>query len=126
MTSEELYERLLSFARRNQKLVKALPKNAYNFEYGGQLIRAAASPGANYIEAIEASSRKDFTHRLKICRKETKESVYWLTLIEEANEELAEIQHEIESLIAEARELIRIFTSSILTSEKNQQIKIAK
>lgn len=122
MTSEELYNRLLFFAKRSQKLIKALSKNNYNYEYGSQLIRSSASPGANYIEAIEASSRKDFTHRLKICRKEAKESIHWFVLISSANEEDLEIQREIKILITEAREFIRIFTSSILTSERNGKV----
>lgn len=126
MTSEELYNRLVYFAQRNQRLVKSLTKTAFNFEYGGQLIRSSASPGANYIEAIEASSRKDFIYRLKICRKETRETVYWLVLIEGANENSAKIQQEIKELIIEGNELIRIFTSSILTSERNQKMKIFK
>lgn len=123
MTPELLYERLLNFAKRCQMLVKKLPKTIYNIEYGSQLIRSSASPGSNYIEAIEASSRRDFTHRLKICRKETKESSHWLVLTKNSNEELIEIQEESESLIKEAQELIRIFTSSILTAEKNQKIR---
>lgn len=99
-----------------------MPKTTYNYEYGSQLIRSSASPGANYIEAVEASSRKDFIHRLKICRKEAKESIHWLVLIESANEELHEILEETKSLREEAQEFIRIFTSSILTSEKNGKI----
>jgi four helix bundle protein len=122
MTSEELYNRLLSFAKNCQKLVKTLPKTAYNYEYGSQLIRSSASPGANYIEAIEASSRKDFTHRLKICRKETRESTHWLILISSANEELKSVKTEAKTLIVEAQEFIRIFTSSILTAERNGKI----
>lgn len=122
MTSEELYERLLRFAQRCQRLVKKLPKTIYNLEYGGQLIRSSGSPGANYIEAVEGSSRKDFTYRLKICRKETKESVYWLVLIEGANEELVSVKPECKDLIREGREFIKIFTSSILTSERNQKL----
>jgi four helix bundle protein len=122
MTSDELYNRLLALAKDNQKLVKILPNTIYNREYGLQLIRSSSSPGANYIEAIEASSRKDFTHRLKICRKEAKESIHWLTLIMSANEELADVQKRCKPLIVEARELILIFASSILTSEKNNSI----
>lgn len=123
MNSEELYQRLLKFAQRSQRLVKKLPKTVYNLEYGGQLIRCSSSPGANYIEAIEGSSRKDFTYRLTVCRKETKESNHWLLLIQSANEELEDIQTEAEELIAEAKEFIKIFTSSIITSEKNRGIK---
>lgn len=122
MTSDELYDRLLMFAKRCQKLVKQLPSTIYNREYSQQLIRSSASPGSNYIEAVEGSSRKDFTHRLKICRKEAKESVHWLTLIQSSNEEQLEIQKETQTLINEARECIRIFSASILTSERNQKM----
>lgn len=123
MTSEILYERLLRFAKDCQELVVSLPKNTWNYEYSSQLIRSSASPGANYIEAIEALSSKDFSHRLKICRKESKESIHWLMLIKNANLDILTIQNKSEKLANEARELIRIFASSILTSERNQQIK---
>lgn len=122
MNSETLYERLLKFAQRSQKLVLILPRTSYNFEYGGQLIRSSSSPGSNYIEAIEATSSKDFAYRLKVCRKEAKESMHWLILIKSANENIEAIIKEADGLIKEADELIRIFTSSILTSERNQKI----
>jgi len=123
VNSEVLYKRLLTFAQDCQKLVKILPKNIYNIEYGSQLIRSSASPGANYIEAIEASSSRDFIHRLKICRKETKESTHWLLLIESGDEESIRIKQECQRLINEARELIKIFSSSVATSQRNLQIK---
>jgi len=121
MNSEELYERLFSFAQKNLDLVKRLPKTRYNLDYGSQLIRCSASPGANYIEAVEGASRKDFIYRLKVCRKECKESIHWLRLIKFANKEVHDIVEDCDELIVEARELIRIFTSSVLTSEKNQK-----
>lgn len=121
--SKILYERLLQFAKLCQKLVGKLPKTVYNLEYGRQLVRSSASPGSNYIEAIEASSRRDFIHRLKICRKEVKESIHWLRLIQFANEEVDGIRIEADQLINDAQEFIRIFTSSILTAEKNREIK---
>ncbi len=121
MTPELLYERLLLFAKRCQWLIRKLPKASYNNEYGKQLIRSSASPGANYIEAIEASSKKDFIHRLKICRKEARESTHWLILMEDANEEMIEIKTELKELVQEAKEFIRIFTASILTSERNSK-----
>lgn len=123
MTSEILYERLLKFAKDCQQLITSLPKNTWNFEYSGQLIRSSGSPGANYIEAIEAASPKDFAHRLKICRKESKESIHWLMLIKFANIDPSAIQVKSDELIKEAREFIKIFASSILTSERNQGIK---
>lgn len=116
--SEAFYERLLHFGQRCQRLVSKLPKTQYNLEYGGQLIRSSASPGSNYIEALEAMSRKDFIHRLKICRKEARESVHWLRLIQEANPQLNGSSDESQALIGEGRELVKILTASILTSEK--------
>lgn len=123
MNSEILYERLLNFAKRSQTLVGNLPKTVYNIEYGSQLIRSSASPGANYIEAVEASSPKDFVHRLKVCRKETKESIHWLRLIHYSNQDVKSIQVEINELIGEALQFIKIFTSSVLTAEHNQTMR---
>ncbi|MDP3726784.1 MAG: four helix bundle protein [bacterium] len=123
LTPELLYERLLEFAKRCQRLVRRLPKAVYNIEYGSQLIRSSASPGANYIEVIEAISFKDFVHRLKICLKETKESIHWLLLIENANLDSLEFKKEIKELIQEARELIKIFSSSLATVKRNKEIK---
>jgi four helix bundle protein len=120
MTSKDLYTRLFLFSVRCLKVSKKLPSNVYNREYCDQLIRASASPGANYIEALEASSRKDFIYRLKVCRKETKESAHWLKLLIVANDESLDIKSETGSLLEEADELIRIFTASILSSEKQK------
>jgi len=57
---------------------KKLPRNSINFKYIDQVIKASGSVGANYIEANEALSKKDFVMRIKICRKEAKETAYWL------------------------------------------------
>lgn len=122
LTPETLYKRLLSFAQKCQKLVITLPKTIFNIEYGKQLIRSSSSPGANYIEAIEAGSRREFTYRLRICRKEIKESAHWLKLIEDSNDETLGFQEEIRRIIKEAEELVKIFASSIITSEKNREI----
>ena len=62
--------------------VDKLPGKITNTEIGRQLIRSAGSVGANYIEANEALSKKDFLMRIKICKKEVKESRYWLEWIE--------------------------------------------
>lgn len=123
LTPELLYERLLEFAKRCQKLVSKLPKTVYNIEYGSQLIRSSASPGANYIEAIEAISPKDFIHRLKICLKEIKESIHWLFLIEDANADSPEIKKTAKGLVEEARELVKIFSSSLATVKKNEGMR---
>jgi len=69
-----------------------LPRTAANDEDGRQLVRASGSVGANYIEAKEAVSRKDFAFRIKVCRKESKESRYWLRLVDTRDHNAAETQ----------------------------------
>lgn len=123
MNSEVLYKRLLDFGMKCQILTKSLPKTSYNKVYGNQLLRSSSSPGANYIEAIEASSRKEFILKLKICRREAKESIHWLTLIKRSNNDLQNISNECDLLIKEAQEFIRIFAASVLTAERNREIK---
>jgi four helix bundle protein len=59
-----------------------LPKSIISIEDGSQLVRSSGSVGANYIEAQEALSKKDFAMRVKISRKEARESRYWLNLLE--------------------------------------------
>ncbi len=90
-----------------------LPKTIPNIENGKQLVRSGGSVGANYIEANEALSRKDFVLRIKICRKESKESRYWLHLTEPFPENIPEK----EALIKEATEFIKIFNSIIEKSK---------
>ena len=72
----DLEDRTLAFAKKVRAFVKKLPKTIANIEDGKQLIKASGSIGANYIEANEALSKKDFVMRIKICRKEAKESRY--------------------------------------------------
>lgn len=104
----DLEERTLEFFRKVIRLCKKLPKDAVNIEIIRQLIRAAGSIGANYREANEAISKKDFGHRIKLCRKEAKESHFWLQGLLEANSSLND---DIRPLIQEALELTMIFSS---------------
>jgi four helix bundle protein len=110
----DLEERTLEFARRSVKFCQGLSKTAINVEIGKQLVRAATSVGANYIEANEALSRKDFLMRIKICRKEAKETGYWLRLIEVSD---LDLRNEQEALFKESVELMKIF-GSILTKSQ--------
>lgn len=103
-------ERTLVFARKANEYVKKLPRSISNIENGKQLVRSAGSVGANYIEANEALSKKDFGMRVKISRKEAKESRYWLNLSDPSHSELVEK----EQLISEATELTKIFSSILL------------
>jgi four helix bundle protein len=77
----DLEDRTVMFAHRVRTFIKKLPRTISNIEDSKQLIRASGSVGANYIEANESLSKKDFVMRIKICRKEAKESRYWLKLM---------------------------------------------
>lgn len=77
----DLEERTALFAEKVRNFCLKLPKNAANVEYVPQLIRAGSSPGANYIEANESIGEKDFKMKIKTCRRESKESAYWLRLV---------------------------------------------
>ena len=109
----DLEERTLKFAKRARIYVRKLPRNITNIEDGKQLTRSSGSVGANYIEANESLSKKDFIMRIKISRKEAKESRFWLKL----TEPLKENQKEKEYLIQEITELMKIF-GSILEKSK--------
>src|SRR3989344_2190587 len=76
----DLEERTYQFAKRCRNYINKLPKTIANLEYGKQLARSSGSQAANYIEANESLSKKDFSHRIKISRKEAKESRLWLRL----------------------------------------------
>ena len=111
----DLEERTFLFAKNVRSFVRKLPKSIANIEDGKQLINASGSVGANYIEANESFSKKDFVFRIKICRKEAKESRYWLRLVFiDANTEL---EGERERLVQEATELTNIFGAIIHKSE---------
>ena len=77
----DLEERTLEFAKEMIRLCKALPKDTINRELVSQLMRAGGSVGANYREANDALSKKDFLYRMRIARKEAKESHYWLQIV---------------------------------------------
>ncbi|MEQ1849753.1 MAG: four helix bundle protein [Candidatus Peribacteraceae bacterium] len=97
------------FAQEVRAFLKSLPFSPAHVEDGKQLLSSSGSIGANYIEANEAVSSKDFTYRLRICRKEAKESMYWLTLIE-CSHDTAVLQLR-QKLIDESRQLVLIFAA---------------
>ena len=111
----DLEERTFRFAQRVRQFVKQLPRTTGNLEDGKQVIRSSGSVGANYIEANEALSRRDFVHRLRIARKEAKESRYWLRLLD--LNERPEARAECDALIREADELLRILSAIIRKAE---------
>jgi four helix bundle protein len=106
----DLEERTFVFAKRVNEYINKLPRTITSVENSKQLARSAGSVGANYIEANESLSKKDFFMRIKISRKEAKESMFWLRLTEPLKDQLKEKEH----LIQEANELMKIF-GAILT-----------
>ena len=111
----DLEERTLAFAKEVRLFVKKLPKTIGNIEDGKQLVRSSGSVGANYIEANESLSKKDFIMRVKICRKEAKETRYWLSLLDITNS--PEMEDTRAVLWNESKELMMIFGSIIRKSE---------
>jgi len=109
----DLEERCLRFAKRMNKYVRDLPRDIPNIENGKQLTRAGGSIGANYVEANEALGKQDFKMRIKISKKESKETIYWVQLTKPASENRKEQEY----LIQEATELMKIF-GSILEKSK--------
>ena len=108
-TIYDLDKRTFIFAKDVREYVNKLSKRVTTAEIGKQLMRSAGSFGANYIEADEALSKKDFIMRIKICRKEAKESKYWLELNTSSNENTELKSH----LINECTQLIKIFATII-------------
>ena len=110
-----LENRTLEFGKRVIRLCKELKKDTINIELIKQIIRSATSVGANYREANECLGKKDFLHRLRISRKEAKETTYWLELILES---CSEKKDAILLLLQESIELRNILSSIITKSEK--------
>lgn len=111
----DLEERTLIFAKRVIVLCKALPTNTVNTKLIDQIIRSAGSVGANYREANDSLGKKDFLMRMKISRKEAKETEFWLQLIVEANPSFSK---RMEDLLQEVFELRKIFSAIISKSSK--------
>jgi len=117
----DLEDRTFEFAKRCRDFVKKIFRIISNIEYGRQLIRSSGSVGANYIEANESLSKKDFIFRVKICKKEAKESRYWLKLIEAGNNQ--EMINEQQYLIQESTELMKMFGAMIENCVKKIKVK---
>ena len=105
----DLEDRTLKFAGDVRTFVRELPRSIANREDSSQVVRSSGSVGANYIEANEALSKKDFLMRIKISRKEAKETAYWLKLIDTGNK--ASLDERRNALHQEARELMFILSS---------------
>jgi len=111
----DLEERTYEFALDVRAFVKKLPRTICNLEDVKQLVRSSGSVGANYIEANEKLSKKDFRLRIKIARKESKESRYWLRLVDAQDSK--ELEAGRTKLIQESTELLKILSAILNKTE---------
>ena len=112
----DLEDRVVAFAARCVKVCAALPvKNVGSANFADQLFRSSTSVAANYAEACEAESGKDFVHKLKVSMKELSETRIWLKLIGESG--YVE-KTKLAGLITESEEISRIFGASVSTARK--------
>jgi four helix bundle protein len=111
----DLEERLLEYAAAIIRLIELIPNTRAGNHVAGQLLRSGTSALPNHGEAQAAESPGDFIHKMKICLKELRESYRWMLLIRRVP--LMKSKIEIEPLITETDELIRIFYKSIQTAQ---------
>ena len=116
----DLEERTAKFAESVIRLVKRVKITAINSRIINQLVGSSGSIGANYCEATESESKKDFIHKISIAKKEIKETRHWLRLLAQTDDGLKE---QIREIWKEAQELLLIF-SKIISSSKGQKLKI--
>jgi four helix bundle protein len=109
----DLEERTIEFSKNIINLCNKIDRNPVNNPLITQLVRPATSIGANYSEANGASSKKDFKNKISICKKEAKETKYWLTLITSSD---FHIRGDLKLLWSEAQELTLIFSKIFLNT----------
>ena len=114
-----LEDRTLEYSKRILKMAESLTKDSINQYYTDQCVRSGSSVGANYREANDALGKKDFLHRLRIARKECKESIYWIRLIIEHN---PKIKTKMQNLL-EGIEINKILSSIIIKTESKNKEK---
>lgn len=111
----DLEERTAKFGEEIIEFVKTLERNGVNHPLNSQLVRAGTSIGSNYMEADGVESRKDFQHKISLCKKESKETKHWLRMISKANPHK---KLQCQKLWQEAEELTRIFSAILLSSKR--------
>ncbi|MCH8043967.1 MAG: four helix bundle protein [Planctomycetes bacterium] len=104
----DLEERTAKFGEAIIRFAKTIPSNLVTESLVGQLVRSATSVGANYCEADDAGSKKEFRYRISICKRESRESKHWLRMIAAAAPEL---KQEARIHWQEAKELHLIFAA---------------
>ncbi len=113
----DLEKRTLEFSKRILKMTQALPKNDTNTHFSNQCVRSATSVGANYREANDALGKKDFIHRVRIARKEAKETEYWIELIIEHNKTMESRIKSLQKETYELRNILSVIINKVTKSE---------
>lgn len=121
MPRNPLEPRTAQFGKNVRTFLKQVPKDILFQNDCKQLWRSSASIGANYIEALEAMSKKDFLYRIRIARKEAKESIFWLDMVEANIPPHLKEQHSV--LLKECHELAKIFTSIAKTTQERYRLE---
>jgi four helix bundle protein len=111
-----LEERTATFGESIIDFAKTVPLNSISKPLISQIVRSGTSVGANYMEADAAESKKDFRHKISICKKEIKETKHWLRMIAKAQPDCKE---SCRNLWKEAEELTRIFATIIISTNRN-------
>jgi len=114
----DLSDRTEVFAKDVIDLVRTIKRDVINNPLISQIIRSSTSVGANYMEADCAQSKKDFIHKISLCKKEAKETIYWLRIIAYVNKGVVEACKRLEQ---ESYELVRIFSGIIKSSRANDK-----
>ena len=114
----DLLERTSRFGENIIRFARTIPQNNINSVLIKQLVRSGTSVGANYCEADDAETKKDFIHKLSICKKEARETRHWLKMILVSN---PGTKNQVTSLRQEAKELNLIFNAIIRKTKQNQK-----
>ncbi len=104
----DLEKRTLEFSKSLIKVLKNIPKNQINLRLIDQCLRSGTAIGANYREANEAVSKKDFRNKIRLAKQEAKETLYWLALLIESNQKFALLVKDLQKLSEENKELMKI------------------
>jgi four helix bundle protein len=119
MNREEMKQRTKQFALRIIRLSAALPKSREADVLGRQLLKSGTSIGANYREAIRASSRRHFVTNLEICLREGDETIYWLEILAESG---VVPQKRLSDLLDECNQLVAIMTATVRTAKQRMPV----
>lgn len=106
-------DRVTTFVKDFLGCLRKIPPNTINKALLSQAVRSASSIGANYCEALESESRRDFAHKMSVCKKEAKETIYWIDLLYSQNEDF---QAELTKFRSEVHQYVLIFAKSQMTA----------